>query len=77
MSGWTSPSHLLLLLLIALVFFGGKRLPEVGRSLGLGMREFKDSVTGSGESATPAALNDGAGAESREEHETAQHRAIE
>ncbi len=34
-----------LLLLIALCLFGAKRLPEIGRSLGSGMREFKDSVT--------------------------------
>jgi sec-independent protein translocase protein TatA len=35
-----------LLLLIALLLFGGKRLPEIGKSLGHGMREFKDAVTG-------------------------------
>jgi sec-independent protein translocase protein TatA len=45
MIGWTSPTHLALLLLIALCLFGAKRLPEIGRSLGGGMREFKDSVT--------------------------------
>jgi sec-independent protein translocase protein TatA len=44
MIGWTSPTHLALLLLIALCLFGAKRLPEIGRSLGSGMREFKDSV---------------------------------
>ena len=32
--------------MIALLLFGGKRLPEIGRSLGHGMREFKDAVTG-------------------------------
>jgi sec-independent protein translocase protein TatA len=35
-----------LILLIALMLFGGRRLPEVGRSLGTGMREFKDSIAG-------------------------------
>jgi sec-independent protein translocase protein TatA len=45
MIGWTSPTHLALLLLIALLLFGAKRVPEIGRSLGSGMREFKDSVT--------------------------------
>ena len=45
MTGWTSPTHLVALLLIALLLFGAKRLPEIGRSLGSGMREFKDSVT--------------------------------
>ena len=47
MTGWTSPTHIALLLLIALLLFGAKRLPEIGRSLGSGMREFKDSVTDS------------------------------
>ncbi len=46
MTGWTSPTHIILLLLIALLLFGAKRLPEIGRSLGKGMREFKDSVSG-------------------------------
>ena len=45
MIGLTSPTHLALLFLIALLLFGAKRLPEIGRSLGSGMREFKDSVT--------------------------------
>lgn len=40
--GWP---QLLIVLVIVLVIFGAKRLPEVGRSLGSGMREFKDSVT--------------------------------
>ena len=38
--------EILLLLLVLLLVFGPKRLPEMGRSLGRGMREFKDSVTG-------------------------------
>ncbi|HSC91235.1 MAG TPA: twin-arginine translocase TatA/TatE family subunit [Gaiellaceae bacterium] len=38
--------EILILLLVALLIFGPKRLPEMGRSLGKGMREFKDSVTG-------------------------------
>jgi sec-independent protein translocase protein TatA len=46
MTGWTSPSHLAIILLIALLVFGAKKLPEIGRSLGHGMREFKDSVGG-------------------------------
>jgi sec-independent protein translocase protein TatA len=47
-----TPWHIILILLIALLLFGGKRLPEMGRSLGHGMREFKDAVTG--KSPTPA-----------------------
>jgi sec-independent protein translocase protein TatA len=38
--------EIILLLLVALLLFGAKRLPEIGRSLGSGMREFKDSVSG-------------------------------
>jgi sec-independent protein translocase protein TatA len=38
--------EIVLLLLLALLLFGAKRLPEIGRSLGSGMREFKDSVSG-------------------------------
>jgi sec-independent protein translocase protein TatA len=41
-----SPVDLALLLLLALLLFGAKRLPEIARSLGTGMREFKDSVSG-------------------------------
>ncbi len=43
--GWQG---LIVILLVLLVVFGPKRLPELGRSLGRGMREFKDSVTGDG-----------------------------
>ena len=38
-----------ILLLVALLVFGPKRLPEMGRSLGKGMREFKDSISGKDE----------------------------
>jgi sec-independent protein translocase protein TatA len=38
--------EILLLLLVMLLVFGPKRLPEMGRSLGRGIREFKESVTG-------------------------------
>jgi len=40
------PLELAILLLIVLVIFGPKRLPGLGRQLGSGMREFKDSITG-------------------------------
>ena len=46
LSGLESPLHLLLLLLLVLLLFGARRLPEIGRSLGSGMREFKESITG-------------------------------
>jgi sec-independent protein translocase protein TatA len=40
------PLEIVFLLLLALLLFGAKRLPEIGRSLGTGMREFKDSISG-------------------------------
>jgi sec-independent protein translocase protein TatA len=46
MPGFIGMPELLLLGLVALLFFGPKRLPEMGRGLGKGLREFKDSVTG-------------------------------
>jgi len=46
MPGFVGFPELLLLGLLALVLFGPKRLPEMGRGLGKGMREFKDSITG-------------------------------
>jgi sec-independent protein translocase protein TatA len=47
------PLEIVILLFIVLLLFGAKRLPELGRSLGSGMREFKDSVTGNDEQAPP------------------------
>jgi sec-independent protein translocase protein TatA len=59
------PLELIIVLVIALVIFGPKRLPDLGKSLGTGMREFKDSITGSSKddddddrSALPAAASD-------------------
>jgi sec-independent protein translocase protein TatA len=40
------PGELVVVLVIALIVLGPKRLPEVGRSIGNGMREFKDSLNG-------------------------------
>jgi sec-independent protein translocase protein TatA len=40
--------ELIIVLVILLVIFGPKRLPGLGRSLGSGMREFKDSISGKG-----------------------------
>jgi sec-independent protein translocase protein TatA len=44
--GLDNPLHIAFLVVILLLVFGAKRLPEIGRSLGGGMREFKDSITG-------------------------------
>lgn len=46
MPGFIGFPELLLLGLVVLVLFGPKRLPEMGRGLGKGLREFKDSVSG-------------------------------
>jgi sec-independent protein translocase protein TatA len=46
MPGWVSIPELILLLVVILLIFGPKRVPEIGRSLGKGMREFKNSITG-------------------------------
>jgi sec-independent protein translocase protein TatA len=40
------PTHLIFVLVIALLVLGPKRLPEVGRSLGKGLRDFKSAVSG-------------------------------
>ena len=44
--GLDNPVHILLLLIVLLLVFGAKRLPEIGRSLGTGMRGFKETLTG-------------------------------
>ncbi len=46
MMGLDNPLHIAFLLVIVLLVFGAKRLPEMGRSLGEGLRGFKDSVSG-------------------------------
>jgi sec-independent protein translocase protein TatA len=49
------PMELIVILAIALLVLGPKKLPEVGRSIGKGMREFKDSLSGdSGDDERPA-----------------------
>ena len=54
-SGLESPMHLLVVLVIAVLVLGPKKLPEVGRSLGSGIRQFKDSIEGNEKPATPPA----------------------
>ena len=73
--------ELMILLIVLLLIFGAKRLPEMGRSLGKGMREFKDSVTGVEEAVTtttptptsvelpPASSSEGSTTESESETE--------
>ena len=49
-----TPIEIIVVLIIVLIIFGPKRLPDLGRSLGRGMREFKDSVTGKDKDELPA-----------------------
>jgi len=49
--GLLEPQHILLIVLALLLFFGGKKIPELMRGLGKGMKEFKDAQNG--ESAPP------------------------
>jgi sec-independent protein translocase protein TatA len=44
--GLENPLHILIVLVVVLLLFGAKRLPEMGRGLGSGLREFRDSITG-------------------------------
>ena len=45
-TGLLNPTHIILLLLVALIILGPKRLPQAGRSIGRGMREFKEGISG-------------------------------
>lgn len=46
MVGLDNPLHILMLLVVVLLVFGAKRLPEMGTSLGQGLRSFKNSLSG-------------------------------
>jgi sec-independent protein translocase protein TatA len=50
------PLEIVIVLVVVLLIFGPKRLPDLGRSLGSGMREFKDSVTGKSKDDEPAEI---------------------
>jgi sec-independent protein translocase protein TatA len=56
MVGLDNPIHLLFLLMILLLIFGAKRLPEMGRSMGSGLRGFKDAISGETPSAPAAEI---------------------
>jgi sec-independent protein translocase protein TatA len=53
--GLDNPLHIAFLVVILLLVFGARRLPEIGRSLGGGMREFKDSISGEAKQLNPMA----------------------
>lgn len=44
--GLENPLHIAILLMVIMLLFGAKRLPEMGRGLGDGMRSFKDAISG-------------------------------
>jgi len=58
MEGIFQPTHLLFILLIVLIIFGPGKLPELGKGLGKGIREFKDALRG-GMEGTKDALRGG------------------
>ena len=53
-----NPIHLLMVLVVVMLLFGAKRLPEVGRSLGDGLRGFKESVSGQEPAGSATELSD-------------------
>lgn len=56
MIGLDNPLHIAILLAVLLLVFGAKRLPEMGRSLGAGLRGFKESVSGEQSASRPDEL---------------------
>jgi sec-independent protein translocase protein TatA len=53
--GLDNPLHIVFLVVVLLLVFGARRLPEIGRSLGSGMREFKDAISGEAKQPTLSA----------------------
>jgi sec-independent protein translocase protein TatA len=53
MMGLDNPIHIAFLLIVLLLVFGAKRLPEMGHSLGTGLRGFKDAIGGGESTHTP------------------------
>ena len=54
-----NPVHIAFIVAIALIFLGPKRLPELARGLGSGMREFRESLSGSAHDEAPTLAADG------------------
>jgi sec-independent protein translocase protein TatA len=71
------PLELVVVLIIALVIFGPKRLPELGRSMGKGIREFRGSISGKDdddESKSPSEIEGAQDADEPVEGEVVTHR---
>ena len=58
LEGLLRPQHLLIILLVAFFVFGGKKLPELGKGLGEGIRGFKESFKGTSEPEEPVKPKD-------------------
>jgi sec-independent protein translocase protein TatA len=56
-TGLESPTHLMIVLAIVLLLFGAKRIPELAKGLGAGVREFKKGAEGEGEAELDEASN--------------------
>lgn len=63
--GWQG---IVIIILVLLLIFGPKRLPEMGRSIGHGIREFKDSLTGNDDEPTRVEIAEPASTVTTEEH---------
>ncbi len=73
--GLDNPLHIAFLLIVLLLVFGAKRLPELGSSLGNGMRGFKDALSGEGTPAgtlSAAATSDSPAGSDERSHQTAE-----
>jgi sec-independent protein translocase protein TatA len=67
MEGLFQPMHLLVILIIAMLVFGPKRIPELGKALGEGIKGFKDSVNTPPADHSSSALNSSTGTETKTE----------
>ncbi len=65
------PTHLLLILVVALLVLGPKRLPEAGRALGKGLRDFKSAVSGEETQPHQEIVSQASSVEVAEQHEAA------
>lgn len=73
--GLDNPLHIAFLVVILLLVFGARRLPEIGRSLGSGMREFKESISGESKPAQPTLTQGAQQAPSTEQQQQATQQA--
>lgn len=55
--GALSPTHILILLVVVVLIFGASRVPKLGRSMGEGIRGFKEALDGSAQSSQPVAAS--------------------